>query len=264
MGFNIIVPIKYVPDIEKVRFDVEAGRIDRSSAEGEINPFDLNALEAGVRIKEKYGGSVTVVSMGPPPAEKALRDALARGADMAILLSDVKFAGADTLATSYAISCAIRKIGSYDLIICGEKTVDGDTGQVGAEIAEFLGLPHSYYVSEIREISDEYIRVVSDFGDAYYLVELRLPALISVTKDINFPRLPTFKDKMRARRAEVTVWKADMLTDICDVDRFGFKGSPTVVSRVIIPKEQVRECCFIKEEDAVDRIIEVLKDRGVI
>jgi len=264
MNFNIIVPIKYVPDIEKVRFDIETGRIDRSSAEGEINPFDLNALEVAVRIKEKYGGFVTVISMGPPPAEKALRDALARGADKAILLSDIKFAGADTLATSYAISCAIRKLGSYDLVICGEKTVDGDTGQVGAEIAEFLGVPHSYYVSEIRDISKKNIKVVSDFGDAYYLVELELPALISVTKDINSPRLPTFKDKMKARRAEITVWKADVLADVCDIDKFGFKGSPTAVSKVIIPKEHVKECCFIKEEEAVDKIVEVLKEIGVV
>lgn len=264
MGFNIIVPIKYVPDIEKVRFDIETGRIDRSSAEGEINPFDLNALETAVQIKEKHGGSVTVISMGPPPAEKALRDAIARGADDAILLSDVKFAGADTLATSYALSCAIRKIGGFDLVVCGEKTVDGDTGQVGAEIAEFLNIPHAYYVSKIYEISKDYLRVLSDFGDAYYLVELSLPALISVTKDINSPRLPKFKDKLRARKAKIKVWKASDLSGLCDIDRFGFKGSPTAVSKVIIPREQVKECTYISEEEAVDKIVEVLKDIGVL
>ncbi len=144
---RIIVPIKQVPDMNQVRFEVDRGRVDRSSAGVEINPFDLNALEAAVQIKEDMGGTVTAISMGPHQAESSLRDALARGADDAVLLENRKFAGADTLATSYTIACAIRKLGAFDLILCGEKTVDGDTGQVGPEIAEHLNIPHIAYVS---------------------------------------------------------------------------------------------------------------------
>jgi len=125
-GLHIIVLVKQVPDIERVRFNVEEGRIDRSSAPAETNPFDLNALETAVQLKEKMGGLVTAISMGPPQAESSLRDALARGADRAILLTDRRFAGADTLATSYTLAMAIRRLGAFDLIVCDEKTVDGD------------------------------------------------------------------------------------------------------------------------------------------
>ncbi len=255
---HIIVPVKQVPDIERVRFDVKTGRIDRSSAPAETNPFDLNALEAAVRIKEETGGTVTVVSMGPPQAESTLRDALARGADRAILLTDKRFAGADTLATSYTLACAIRKIGEFDLIICGEKTVDGDTGQVGPEIAEHLGIPQACYVCEIKEVTSNYIRVVSDFGDAYYLVELKLPALITVTKDINVPRLPTFRDKVRARKAKIEVWNVDTLAEICDAGRFGIRGSPTMVSRIVIPEVKGRKGEIFTGPDAVEKLANIL------
>ena len=133
---SIVVPIKQVPDMERVKFDKEKGTVDRSSAPGEINPFDLNALEAAVQIKEKLGATVTTVSMGPPQAEAALRDALSRGADRGILLVDKAFAGADTWATSYTLASAIQRLGQTDLIVCGEKTVDGDTAQVGPAVAE--------------------------------------------------------------------------------------------------------------------------------
>ena len=144
---RIVVPIKQVPDMTEVKFDVEKGRVDRSSAGAEINPFDMNALETAVQVKEKLGGTISAVSMGPPQAEAALRDALSRGVDEAVLLVDKAFAGADTLATSYTLAVAIKKMGEFDLIVCGEKTVDGDTGQVGPEIAEHLDIPHVAYVS---------------------------------------------------------------------------------------------------------------------
>lgn len=199
---RIVVPIKQVPDMERVEFDIEKGVVDRTSAEGEINPFDLNALEAAVQIKEKLGGTITVISMGPSQAESALKDALSRGADSAVLLVDREFAGADTLATSYVLASAIKKLGQFDLIICGEKTVDGDTGQVGPEIAEHLGIPHVAYVSEIKEGGEKLV-VACDMEDDRYLIESAFPLLITVTKDINVPRLPTFSDKLKARKAEV-------------------------------------------------------------
>jgi len=264
MEFHTIVPIKYVPDIEKVKFDTKTGRIDRSSAPGETNPFDLNALETAVQIKEKLGGTITVISMGPPQAEFCLRDAISRGADRAILLSDVKFAGADTLATSYTLACAIKKIGYFDLIICGEKTVDGDTGQVGPELAEHLGIPHVAYVSELRKVSRNKIVVVCDMEDAYYLVEVKLPALITVTKDINTPRLPSLKAKLRARKAKIEVWNAKDLSEIGNLSRFGVSGSPTSVCRVVLPKISKKRCRILRGESAVKEIIEILEKEGFL
>ncbi|PUA33148.1 MAG: electron transfer flavoprotein, beta subunit [Zestosphaera tikiterensis] len=261
--FHIVVLIKPVPDMEKVRFDVEKGVVDRSSAPLEINPFDLNALEAAVQIKEKLGGEVTAVSMAPPAAESVLRDAIARGADRAVLLTDRRFAGADTLATSYALASAIRKLGRFNLIICGEKTVDGDTGQVGPEVAEMLGIPHIAYVTEIREVTKEKLLVVSELG-APYLMELKLPGLITVTKDVNKPRLPTLKDKLKARKAKVEVWSADDLADVADVSRFGFSGSPTQVVKVLVPPMKKRRSQIFKGEDAVDKLIEALEMEGLL
>jgi len=260
---HVVVLVKQVPDIEKVRFDFETGRIDRSSAPAETNPFDLNALEAAVQIKEELGGTVTAISMGPPQAESTLRDAIARGADRAILLTDTRMAGADTLATSYTLACAVKVLGGFDLVICGEKTVDGDTGQVGPEVAEFLGIPHVAYVSEIREVERDRLVVVADMGDKY-LVEVRLPALITVTKDVNTPRLPTLRDRLRARKAEIEVWDADVLSKVCDPGRLGFEGSKAIVFRVVVPRREGGGCVFLEGEDAVKRLVDILEERGFL
>lgn len=256
-GLRIIVLIKQVPDIEKVRFDVETGRIDRSSAPAETNPFDLHALEAGLQIKEKFGGSVTVISMGPRQAESSLKDALARGADRAILLTDPRLAGADTIATAKALAAAIRKLGEFDLILCGEKTVDGDTGQVGPEVAELLGIPHAAYVCEIREIAHEWIKVVSDMGDKY-LYELKLPALLTVTRELNSPRLPTLKDLLRAKRSQVEVWTADDLSEYVPLDQLGFQGSKTRVVKVVIPSTEHRKGIILRGDEAVEKVGRVI------
>lgn len=261
---NIVVLMKPVPDIEKVRFDVEKGVVDRSSVKLEINPFDLHAIEAAVRIKESLGGLITVISMAPPHAEQALRDALARGADRAILLSDLRFAGSDTLATSYTLASAIRKLGSFDLIICGEKSVDGDTGQVGPEVAEFLGIPHASYVTEIREVSRGYLTVVSDLGRAYYLVKIKLPALISVTKDVNVPRKPKLKDLMAAKKARVEVWTADDLRGFIDLGRLGLNGSATRVVKAYYALEKGRDGVKVYGDEGVRKVIELLISEGVI
>ena len=255
--FKIIVLIKQVPDIEKVRFDVEKGRVDRSSAPAETNPFDLNALEAALQIKERYGGVVTVISMGPRQAESSLKDAIARGADRAILLTDPRLAGADTIATARALAAAVRKLGEFDLILCGEKTVDGDTGQVGPEVAELLGIPHAAYVCELREVSGDKVVVVSDMGDKY-LYELKLPALLTVTRELNSPRLPTLKDLLRAKRAKIEVWTADDLSEYVPVDMLGYQGSRTRVVKVVIPSAEHRKGIIYRGEDAVEKIAEIL------
>lgn len=262
-GLHIIVLIKQVPDIGKVKFNVEEGRIDRSSAPLETNPFDLNALETAIQLKESIGGYVTVVSMGPPQAESSLRDALARGADRAILLTDKFFAGADTLATSYTLATAIRKIGSFDLVICGEKTVDGDTGQVGPEVAEHLNIPHVAYVYEIRSATLDKLLVVSDMGDKY-LIEVKLPALITVTKDINTPRLPTLRNVLKAKKANIDVWSVNDLADYGELCRFGLQGSMTTVFKIVFPSEEGRKGLIFHGDDAAEKLMEVLRERGFI
>jgi len=263
LSFHTIVLVKHVPDIEKVRFDVETGRIDRSSAPGEINPFDLNAVEVAVRLKEKLGGMVTALCMGPPQAESSLRDAIARGVDRAVLLTDSRFAGADTLATSYTLASAIRKIGRFNLVVCGEKTVDGDTGQVGPEVAEHLGIPHVAYVCEVREVYDNRLVVVSDMGDKF-LVEVMLPALITVTRDVCSPRLPTLRDILRARRSRIEVWDADALSGFIDISRIGLKGSRTNVFRIVIPSEYHRRGVILRGSDSVSKLVEALRMEGLI
>ncbi len=262
---RIIVPIKQVPDMNRVKFDTEKGRIDRSSAGAEINPFDLNALEAAVQIKDKLGDTVTIISMGPPTAESALRDALSRGADDAILLVDRAFAGADTVATSYALAAAIKKLGEFDLIICGEKTVDGDTGQVGPEIAEHLGIPHVSYVSEIKEMGEKMV-LVCEMEDNRYLIESGFPLLITVTKDINVPRLPSLRNTLKARKAKIEIWTAADLASIADQSRFGVQGSPTRVYRVTVPTEEGRKGEILKgtTNEAVKRIADAFEERQIL
>ncbi|MCK4580165.1 MAG: electron transfer flavoprotein subunit beta/FixA family protein [Dehalococcoidia bacterium] len=262
---DILVPIKQVPDMERVRFDKEKGTVDRSSAPGEINPFDLNALEAAVQIKEKLGGTVTTISMGPPQAESALRDALSRGADRAVLLVDRAFAGADTLATSYTLASGIRKLGKFALIVCGEKTVDGDTGQVGPEIAEWLDMPHVAYVSEIREVGER-VTVVCEMEGDRYLIESPLPLLVTVTKDINVPRLPAFADKLKARKAEIEKWTAQDLSAVADSSKFGLQGSPTRLSKVIVPSEEGRKGQVFRgsAEETVARMADALHEGGIL
>ena len=262
---HIIVPIKQVPDMERVKFDTEAGRIDRSSASGEINPFDLNALETAVQLKEMLGGTVTTISMGPGQAEASVRDSLARGADRGVLLADKAFAGADTWATSYTLASAIKKLGDYDLIICGEKTVDGDTGQVGPEIAEWLNIPHVAYVSAIRKADEKAITVTCEMESASYGIESPLPALITVTKDINVPRLPSFADKMKARKAEIEKWTAADIADVADPANLGLKGSPTRLNKVIIPSEEGRKGEMFRGnlDEATTKVADALQALGL-
>lgn len=265
-ALSIIALVKQVPDVERVRFDRETGRLDRASAEAMINPFDLNALEAAVLVKERVGGTVTTISMGPPQAKSALRDTLARGADRAILLTDARFAGADTLATSYTLASAIKKLGRFDLIICGEKTVDGDTAQVGPEVAEHLDIPHIGYVDEIKGVTRNGIIVKSKIGRDYRLMELKFPGLITVTKNVNVPRLPTLRDKLRARRARIETWSADDLADVADADRFGLSGSPTMVVKVYTPPVGGRKGIVIRgsPREAARRLMAILESMGVL
>jgi len=234
---NIIVCVKQVPGTNEVKINKETNTIIREGVEAIINPFDTYAIEEGLRLKDKFGGKVTVISMGIPSVAELLRETIALNVDDAVLLSDKAFAGADTLATSYALSMGIRKLGSFDLIICGKQASDGDTAQVGPSLAEKLGIPHTTYVRKIEEINNGYIRCQRMTEDGYEVVEMPLPALITVVKEINEPRLPSLKGMMRAKKAVIKVWTADDIG--ADKALCGLKGSPTQVVKTFVPVHDV-------------------------
>lgn len=243
---NIVVLVKEVPDMERVQFDRERGVINRASAEAEINPFDRNALQAAVNIRQQLarGGkacTITALTMGPSKAEKTLRDVYARGADRCVLLTDRKFGGADTLATSHTLAAAVRSLKAYDLILCGEKTVDGDTAQVGPEVAEFLEIPHCCYVEKIECGSDAVEVTTAELCGSGQVRRMEYPALISVTKNIAAPTLPTLKRKLESLQADITVRSFSDISSWVEEARIGGKGSPTRVAKIEIPREEVRE-----------------------
>ena len=255
-----IVCVKQVPDTE-ARIEVKDGRIVEEGIGYVINPFDEYAIEEGLRLRERFGGEVVVVSMGPPRAEEALKQAIAMGADEAILLSDRAFAGADTLATSYTLSQAIERIGGYDLIICGMRATDGETGQVGPGIAGHLGINQLTYVSKIREIDfeEKTITVERLVEEGREVVTSKLPAVLTVVKDINQPRFPTFMGIRRAARMKIPVWTAEDLKG-ADPANFGLKGSATQVIEVFIPPAREGETEII-EADSVEEAAGILADK---
>jgi electron transfer flavoprotein beta subunit len=230
---NILVCIKQVPDTTEVRINPETNTLIRDGVDSIINPFDTYAIEEAVRIRERVGaGKVTVISMGPPQVESALREALSVGVDEAILLSDRAFAGADTWATSLTLATALKTL-EFDLVLCGKQAIDGDTAQVGPGIACHLDLPQVCYVSKVREISKEKAVVERMMEDGTEVVEVQMPAVFTVVKDINEPRLPSLKGKMKAKKAEIkTLSAADIKAN---VEEIGLKGSPTSVNKIFSP-----------------------------
>ena len=260
---NIVVCLKQVPGTTEVKIDPQTNTLIRQGIKNVINPFDTYALEEGVRLKEKYGGEVTVISMGPPQAEEALRDAISVGADKAILLSDRAFAGADTLATAYTLTKAIEKLGQYDIIICGRQTVDGDTGQVGPEMAEMLGIPFVAYVCQIEEIAGGHIRVQRMVEEGHEVIEASLPAVITVVKEINVPRLPSLRGIARSKSAAIPVWSAGEAG--VDEDMAGLSGSATRVIKVFFPQRTCQAEILQGElESQVECLVGKLKDAGLI
>ncbi len=262
-GLNVVVCMKQVPDTTEVKIDPETKTLVREGVPSIINPFDTYAIEEGIRIRERLGGKVTILSMGPPQVKESLKEAIAMGADDAVLLSDRAFAGSDTLATSYTLAEGIRKLGGVDLIICGKQAIDGDTAQVGPGIAEHLDIPHITYVRRIVELCPGYIRVERMVEGGYEVVETGLPALITVVKEINEPRLPSMKGLMRARRQEITVWTAQDLE--VDPERIGLRGSPTEVIRVFTPEVRASgEMLQGDVQEQVQALVERLLKAGVL
>lgn len=259
---KVVVCIKQVPDTAEVRIDPETGTLIREGVTSIINPYDTHAIEAGLGIRDRLGADrveVTVLTMGPPQAETALREALSLGVNSAVLLSDRAFAGSDTWATSLTLSAAIRKL-SADIVICGKQAIDGDTAQVGPEVAHLLDIPHVSYVRKIEEISDSSIRVQRLMDDGYDRVESSLPVLITVVRELNEPRLPSLKGKMAAKKAEIMLWTAADLG--VPEDELGLKGSPTKVKNIFAPEPRGDTTVLTgtPEEQAATLVNEVLKN----
>jgi len=231
---KIICLIKQVPDTTEIKINPETNTLIREGVPSIINPFDMYAIEEGLRIRERLGGEVIVISMGPPQAEEALREALSLGVDGAILLSHPAFAGADTLATSYTLAQAISKLKPYDLILCGRQASDGDTGQVGPGVAEQLSIPQVAFVRRVEEISSKSVVVQRMTEDGYDVIQAPLPALLTVVKEINEPRLPSLRGKLKAKKAEIPVWGTDELGT--KEEQVGLNGSPTQVLRIFAPQ----------------------------
>ena len=228
-----VVCIKQVPETTDVKINPETNTLMRDGVVSIINPFDMYAIEEGLRLKAKTGGTVTVITMGPPQADAALREAIGMGADNGILISDRAFAGSDTWATSYTLAMAIRKIGNYDLILCGKQASDGDTAQVGPGIAVHLNLPQITYVRKIDSLTEQTIVAERLMEYGTEVIESPLPCVLTVVKEINEPRLPSLKGKMAAKKATIPTWKAVDLG--CDPKCLGLDGSPTKVVKIFTP-----------------------------
>jgi len=264
---RILLPIKQVPETSAVRMDEKTGTMIREGVEAIVNPLDLYAIEAAIGLRERLGGEIVVITMGPPNAVKALREALAMGCDSAYLVSHPAFAGSDTWATSYVLAATARKLGAFDIILCGERATDGDTGQVGPELASFLDLPVVTYVGHIEWVKDGAAQVRRLVEDGYEVLEVSLPAVLTVVKEIAQPRLPTLRGKQQARRQEIPVLGVDDL-DV-NPQSLGLEGSPTRVVKIFRPKV-ARLCEKIPAGDeatvgpAVDRLVQWLEQRELL
>jgi electron transfer flavoprotein beta subunit len=266
---NIIVCIKQVPSTTRVNVDPETGILIRDGIESKMNPFDLFALETALRLKEeqkkeRIDTTVKVISMGPPQAEEIIREAYMIGADEGFLLSDKNFAGADVLATAYTLFQGIKKIGKFDLIICGKQTTDGDTAQVGAEIAEFLKIPHIANVLSIMEFKKNSMLVEMDMPDTVELAGIIFPCLLTVEKNIFQPRLPSYRKKIKTKSREIKILTIDDLDDK-DVNNYGLEGSPTRVEKIFPPEINTeRKIWTGNSEELATRIAEKLIDLKII
>lgn len=240
---KIVVCIKQVPDTVDVRIDPKTKNLDRTNIKGAINPFDNNAIEEAIKIKEKHGGHITVISMGPPQTNDSLKKALAMGCDEAILLSSRELGGADTLATGYTLAKAIEKIGNVEIVLFGRHAVDADTGQTGPIVAEFLGFPQITFASSV-EIKDGYVYASRLLENSTQKVKVKIPVVITAAKELNKPRYATPINIMKATKKQITVWNHIDLN--CDENRIGLKGSPTIVKEIFEPQRKKINTIMLK------------------
>lgn len=256
---EIFVCIKQVPDTTEIKIDPESNTLIREGVESIINPFDLYAIEEALRLKKEYGGKVTAVSMGPPQVESALREAVSMGVDKIYLISDRKFAGADTWATSLTLAAAVEKIEAADLILFGQQAIDGDTAQVGPGVAAHMDIPQTCFVRKIEKIEDQTITVERLMETGYDRIKMNLPAVITVVKEINTPRLPSLRGKRKARKAELNILTADDLD--LNEEEVGLNGSPTEVIKIFSPEiKKKTEKHELEPDEAAKVIYEKLKE----
>jgi electron transfer flavoprotein beta subunit len=259
---HIVVCIKQVPDAKNVRIDPDTHTLVRQGVECIINPFDLFAVEAALKIKDENNAKVTVMTMGPPQADEALRECLSRGVDEAVLLSDRAFAGSDTWATSTTLAAAVRKLGDVDLIFCGKQAVDGDTAQVGPEMATLLNVPYATFVKKIESLDDRHLKVTRQTDEGAEVWKVPMPALITVLKEVGEPRLPSLRHKMRAKKAQVQVWGAADLG--LAPEMVGLSGSFTQVVRVFAPPRRTNRILIEGSiEEQVEQLFRYLKEAKV-
>ena len=264
---RIIVCIKQVPETKSVKMDESTGTVIRKGVESIVNPLDLYAIETAIELAKRHDGEVVAISMGPPAAHKALREAISMGIDSAILISDSVFAGSDTWATGYILDQAIKRLGDYSLVICGERATDGDTGQVGPGIAAFLELPVITYVSKLEWIKGNICKAHRMLEDGYEILSCPLPLVLTVVKEVSDPRLPTLRGKLKAKEAQIPILDHKLLN--INPEMVGLKGSPTRVIKISKPKV-TRECelCFAVDEqmldDSVDKFFTHLQRKELI
>ena len=261
---KIVVCIKQVPDTNEVKLDPKTNRLIRDGVPSIINHDDKAGIEAALQLRERVGGTVTVVCMGPPQAEEMMRDAYTMGADDAVILSDRKFAGADVLATSYALSQGITAIGDVDLIICGKQTTDGDTAQVGPAIAEHLGIPHAAWVSEIVDADSKSIQVKQDLVSVSQTSKIPYPCLITVDKDMCVPRLPSYLLQKQSKDRPVKIMTFEDMADQ-NLSKYGLVGSPTAVEKMFAPPEVEKQVYFDGDaKEKTKQLFDVLVNKKVI
>ena len=263
---KIVVCAKQVPDTTEVKLDPKTNTLIRDGVLSIINPDDKAGIEAALQLKEKVGGTVTVISMGPPQADAALREALAMGCDEAILVTDRAFGGADTWATSSTIAAALKKL-DYDVIITGRQAIDGDTAQVGPQIAEHLGIPQVSYAEEILEAAEDKLVVKRQFEDRYHVIEIKTPCLITALSELATPRYMTVHGIFDAyREKEVKVWTLEELKDTVDMANIGLKGSPTNVKQSFTKQAKGKGLYYkdLSPEEAVETIVAKLEERHII
>lgn len=261
---NIIVCIKQVPDTTEVKINPATNTLVRDGVPSIMNPYDKHALETALTLKDKYHAKVSVLTMGPPQASEVIKEAITMGADEGILLSDRAFAGADTLATSQVLASAIRKVGNVDLIFCGKQAIDGDTAQVGPEIAEHLGIPQVTFAVQIEKNTDHLmIKREHEYGTE--TVQAKMPVLVTVTHADEDIRYGTIKNLLKAQRMQFPLWTVDKIE--VDRNKIGLDGSPTQVAKIFTPKIIKSNSILIEEknsEQAVAILMEKLKQANVI
>ncbi|WP_028782577.1 electron transfer flavoprotein subunit beta/FixA family protein [Thalassobacillus devorans] len=261
---HIVVCVKQVPDTKVIKINPKTNTLDRRGVPSILNPYDTHAVQEAVHLKQQYGGKVSVLSMGPPQATAVIKKSIEIGADEGYLISDRAFAGADTLATSYALTKALEKISKtspIDMVFCGKHAIDGDTGQVGPGIAKRLDIPPITNISAITKVTKDYVELQRKLQDGYAYIRSTLPCLITIEKEINEIEYASFPNMLKAVHFQPVVWSVDHLENV-DRKQLGLKGSPTVVGKMFAPpKQEGGHRLEGTPEEQVKQLVEVLKDK---